>query len=155
MQEIRTNEGLFVNTEVTKAVAHILGRGKANPRGFTEGLQLPATEVILQGQPIVTTNNNLLKEFPNKRIKPVDGMAVTADVWEEEHRYHRQLLRYHNLYNHGSGIVTGLQVIASDPADTSVYILPGVAVDSVGNTIVISEPTEQKEAIMYVWETGS
>jgi hypothetical protein len=89
----------------------------------------------------VTTNNTLLKEFPNKRIKAIDGMAVTADVWDEEHRFHRQSLRYHNLYSHGSGIVTGLQVIASDPADTSVYILPGVAVDSAGSTVVISEPT--------------
>lgn len=89
----------------------------------------------------MTNNNDLLKEFPNKRMRAVDGMAVTADVWENAHNYHRQTDRYHNLYSHGSGIVTGLQVIASDPPDTSVYILPGVAVDSAGQMIVIAEPT--------------
>jgi hypothetical protein len=89
----------------------------------------------------VTNNNDLLKEYPNKRIRAIDGMAVTADVWEDAHNYHRQAQRFHNLYSHGNGIVTGLQVIASDPPDSAVYILPGVAVDSAGHLIVIAEPT--------------
>ncbi|MCC6456780.1 MAG: DUF4159 domain-containing protein [Caldilineaceae bacterium] len=78
--------------------------------------------------------------FPSKRIRAVDGMAVTADVWEEAHDYHRQLNRLHTLLHHGAGIVTGLEVIASDPADSSVYLLPGLAVDSIGQTIVVPEP---------------
>ncbi len=89
----------------------------------------------------MTNKNDLLKEFPNKRIKPIDGMAVTADVWEDAHNYHRQSQRFHNLYSHGSGIVSGMQVIASDPADSSVYILPGIAIDSAGHIVVIAEPT--------------
>jgi len=89
----------------------------------------------------VTNNNDHLKEYPNKRIRAIDGMAVTSDVWEDAHNYHRQAQRFHNLYSHGTGIVTGLEVIASDPPDSAVYILPGVAVDSVGQMIVISEPT--------------
>ena len=79
--------------------------------------------------------------FPNKRIRAIDGMAVTADVWEEAHDYHRQLDRLHTLLHHGSGIVTGLNVIASEPADNSVYLLPGLAVDSIGQTIVVPEPS--------------
>ena len=82
----------------------------------------------------------LLQEFPTRRIKPLDGMAVTAQVWEEAHDYHRQLLRFHDLLRHGSGIVLGLEVIASDPPDSSVYILPGVAVDPRGRIIVVTEP---------------
>lgn len=89
----------------------------------------------------MSNNNDLLKEYPNKRIRAVDGMAVTAEVWEDAHNYHRQAQRFHNHFGHGSGIVSGLQVIASDPADTAVYVLPGVAVDSVGRMIVIAEPT--------------
>ena len=81
-----------------------------------------------------------LSLFPNKRIRAIDGMAVTADVWEEAHDYHRQLNRLHTVLHHGAGIVTGLEVIASDPADNSVYLLPGMAVDSVGQTIVVPEP---------------
>jgi hypothetical protein len=81
-----------------------------------------------------------LSLFPKKRIHAIDGMAVTADVWEEAHDYHRQLNRLHTVLHHGAGIVTGLEVIASDPADNSVYLLPGIAVDSVGQTIVVPEP---------------
>jgi hypothetical protein len=85
-------------------------------------------------------NREALGLFPRKRIRAVDGMAVTADVWEEAHDYHRQLHRLHTLLHHGSGIVTGLEVIASDPADNSVYLLPGMAVDSLGQSIVVPEP---------------
>lgn len=82
----------------------------------------------------------LLKNYPVSRIKPSDGMAVTAEVWEEAHEYHRQAHGFHNLFGHGPGIVSGLEVIASDPPDTSVYILSGVAVDSAGQTIVLPQP---------------
>jgi hypothetical protein len=81
-----------------------------------------------------------LKEFPTRRIKPEDGMAVTAQVWEEAHSYHDRRQQYHDLLRHGPGIVTGLEVIASDPPDSSVYILPGMAVDPRGEVIVLTEP---------------
>ncbi len=83
---------------------------------------------------------DLLNELPTKRIKAVDGMAVTAQVWEKAHEYHRQWQRAHDLLSHGPRIVTGLEVIASDPADSSVYVLPGIATDPLGRTIVVSEP---------------
>jgi hypothetical protein len=82
----------------------------------------------------------VLSLFPNKRIRAMDGMAVTADVWEEAHDYHRQLNRLHAMLYHGAGIVVGLEVIASEPADNSVYLMPGLAVDSIGQTIVVPEP---------------
>jgi hypothetical protein len=85
-------------------------------------------------------DREVLGLFPNKRIRAIDGMAVTADVWEEAHDYHRQISRLHTLLHHGTGIVTGLDVIASDPADNSVYVLPGLAVDPLGQTIVLTEP---------------
>ncbi len=86
------------------------------------------------------STEDLLQLFPAKRIKPVDGMAVTADVWEEAHDYHRRHLQFHNLLHHGPGIVTGLEVMSSDPPDTAVYILPGVAVDSAGQVVVLPQP---------------
>lgn len=82
----------------------------------------------------------LLGLFPRKRIRAVDGMAVTAEVWEEAHEYHRLLSRFHALLQHGAGIVAGLEVIAGEPADSTVYVLPGVAVDPIGQIIVIPEP---------------
>ena len=84
--------------------------------------------------------NELLQVFPTRRIQPVDGLAVTAAVWEEAHDYHRLRQRFHNLLGHGPGILTGLEVIASDPPDTSVYILPGVAIDTGGEVITLGEP---------------
>lgn len=84
---------------------------------------------------------DLIRLFSTRRISPFDGMAVTADIWNEAHDYHRQRQRLHALFSHGTGIVTGLEVIASDPADSSVYILPGIALDPLGRTIVIAEPT--------------
>ena len=81
-----------------------------------------------------------MKTLPTRRIKATDGMAVTADVWEEAHNYHRQHLELHALLSHGAGLASGLQVVANDPPDTAVYIRPGVAVDPSGRTIVLNEP---------------
>lgn len=96
-----------------------------------------------------------LEVFPAKRIKPVDGLAVTAQVWEDAHEYHRRYQRFHTMFYHGAGIVTGLEVIASDPPDTSVYILPGIAVDPVGQTIVLPQPVSydighEMEGLLYL-----
>jgi hypothetical protein len=86
------------------------------------------------------TQPDPVKTFPTRRIKAIDGMAVTAEVWEEAHNYHRQQMELHTLLSHGPGIVTGLQVMANDPADNAVYILPGIAVDPGGHAIVLNEP---------------
>ena len=97
----------------------------------------------------------LLQRYPTKRIKPVDGMAVTSEVWEEAHEYHRQSQGCHALFSHGPGILAGLEVIASDPPDTSVYILPGIAIDPVGQTIVLPQPVaydigHEMEGLLYL-----
>lgn len=81
-----------------------------------------------------------LKSLPLKRIKAMDGMAVTADVWEQAHDYHRQQQQLHARYAHGPGILSGLEVVASDPPDTALYIRPGAAIDAEGNTIIVVEP---------------
>ena len=86
------------------------------------------------------TEAEFLKSLPTKRIKAVDGMAVTADVWEEAHEYHRHQQQLHARYAHGPGILSGLEVVASDPADTAVYIRPGTAIDAEGHTIAVAEP---------------
>ena len=81
-----------------------------------------------------------MKTFPTRRIKPIDGMAVTAQVWEEAHQYHYKSQGLHSLFSHGAGIVAGLEVLASDPPDHSVYIRPGIAVDTMGQAIVLPQP---------------
>ena len=70
----------------------------------------------------------------------MDGMAVTAEVWQESHEYHRRHAQMHALYGHGPGILGGLEVVAGDPPDTTVYIRPGLAVDPLGQPIILNEP---------------
>ncbi len=86
------------------------------------------------------SDENSTSLFPNMRIKAYDGMPVTAEVWEKAHSYHLQQQQAHNLYFHGTGILTGLEVVASDPADNIIFVLPGVAVDERGQLIVLNEP---------------
>jgi hypothetical protein len=43
------------------------------------------------------------------------------------------------LLAHGAGVVSGLDVIASDPPDSSIFIRPGVALDSNGQVIILTE----------------
>ncbi|HPH97431.1 MAG TPA: DUF4159 domain-containing protein [Anaerolineaceae bacterium] len=100
--------------------------------------------------------DDLIKLFPIRRLKPVDGMAVTADTWEEAHAFHRHHQRFHMLSQHGWGIVSGLSVIASDPPDSSVFISPGVAVDAAGQTIVLPQPVaydigNDLEGLIYIY----
>lgn len=83
---------------------------------------------------------SLIRIYPAKRVSPYDGMAVTASVWAEAHEYHRQCRQLESLFRHGAGILAGLEVIASDPPDSTVYVLPGIAVDTVGQVIVVQEP---------------
>jgi hypothetical protein len=77
--------------------------------------------------------------FPKKRVKPFDGMSVTAEVWAQAHDEHRMALNAHTLVAHGSGIITGLEIVANDPPDQYVFISPGAAVDPAGNIIVVPE----------------
>jgi hypothetical protein len=80
-----------------------------------------------------------LNSFPKRQIKPYDGMAITADVWTEAHEEHRQTERAHNHFLHGSGIITGFEILANDPPDNYIFISPGIALDTVGNVIELTE----------------
>jgi hypothetical protein len=82
----------------------------------------------------------LIGLFPTKRVSPYDGMPVTADVWMQAHEYHRRRQQLYARFSQGAGIVTGLQVIASDPPDSAVYIMPGVAIDDNGHVTVLPKP---------------
>jgi hypothetical protein len=86
------------------------------------------------------TPEELVLQFPSKRLKPFDGMSVTADVWEMAHEYHRQRERLHAMTAHGAGILAGLKIIANDPANSAIYVLPGVALDASGEVIIVPEP---------------
>lgn len=107
-------------------------------------------------EPTVATTDKLLQTFPTRKIKATDGMLVTAATWNEEHDYHRQYQRFNTLLNHGPGILAGFEVIASNPPDRSVYISPGIAVDPLGQIIVLPKATtydlgQTAEGLLYLW----
>jgi hypothetical protein len=86
------------------------------------------------------TDNHSQSILPTRRVHAMDGMAVTADVWGEAHDYHHRHALAHARYGHGAGILGGLDVVAGDPPDTTVYIRPGLALDPVGQPIILNEP---------------
>lgn len=77
---------------------------------------------------------------PKRRLHPTDGLAVTAKVWATAHGYHRRRLHAHQALAHAPGILTGLDVIASDPPDSTVYLLPGIALAPGGEFITVEAP---------------
>jgi hypothetical protein len=100
-------------------------------------------------------DNSALSLFPKTRIKPYDGMSITADVWAQAHEEHRKARQAHDVLFHGPGIITGLEVQANDPPDQYVFISPGAAVDEAGNVIVLDEPVaydfgEKAEGLLYL-----
>lgn len=102
----------------------------------------------------MVANQDLIRRYPAKRVSPFDGMAVTARVWADAHDYHRATQQLQALFDHGPGILAGLEVLASEPADSSVYVQPGVARDAEGQIIVVSEPVrydlEQAEGYLHL-----
>lgn len=66
----------------------------------------------------------------------VTGQLLTADDLLVEQEYHRARARLHNRLLHGHGVVAGLEVRSSKGR---IIIAPGVAIDSLGNEIVLVE----------------
>ncbi len=82
---------------------------------------------------------DVLRLYPQRRVKAYDGMAVTAETWDFAHDAHRRLLEVHTRFAHGPGIVHGLEVFAGDPPSAQIYVQPGFAVDDLGRTIIMPE----------------
>lgn len=91
-----------------------------------------------------------------KRIKPRDGLAVNASIWEQAHTFHRDHHRAHLLLGHGGGIVFGLGVYPeAEPADTGqqrLWIQPGVAVDPAEGWVIVLE--EQHSYVVDTTDSG-
>jgi len=97
-----------------------------------------------------------IAKFQLKRVNPFQGLIIDSDTWRDAHEYHRGHQRLHMLAFHNVGIVGGLKVIANEPADLSVSIQPGMAVDNEGNVIILPEiqhyqiQTQEKSTIYLI-----
>uniref|UniRef100_UPI0031FC8A9C hypothetical protein n=1 Tax=Sphaerothrix gracilis TaxID=3151835 RepID=UPI0031FC8A9C len=84
-----------------------------------------------------------------ERLQIADGLLITAERWQQAHRYHRQRQNFHFQSLSQSGIISGLGV-AVIPAPASiearyrdqrwVQVQAGVAIDPAGNPIVVPQP---------------
>jgi hypothetical protein len=97
-----------------------------------------------------------IARFQLKRVNPFQGLVIDSETWRDAHEYHRSQQRLHMLAFHNVGIVGGLNVVANEPADLSVNIQPGMAVDNEGNVIIVPEPqhyqiqTREKSTIYLI-----
>lgn len=88
---------------------------------------------------------------PFERLQARDGLLITADRWKRVQNYHRQRQNFHYQSLHQPGIVCGLGVRPISREDTSqpvayrdgrsFQLLPGIALDLMGNPIIVPEPT--------------
>lgn len=88
----------------------------------------------------MTSQAKQSSKFRFSRVNPFQGLLVDATTWADAHDYHRIQMRYHLLALHGTGIVQGLEVIASQPPDMRVTVRPGLAIDQEGRMLLLSEP---------------
>lgn len=88
---------------------------------------------------------------PFERLQATDGLLINAERWRKAHEYHRQRQNVHYQSLSQPGIVCGLGVRVISPPDTVdaqyrdrrwVQIQPGIAIDLIGNLIVVPQPID-------------
>lgn len=76
--------------------------------------------------------------FPFERNNYYYGKLLSVDDFRLEQKYGNDKRRMMNRFLYGTGVVTGMNVVAVD--DTSLLIENGLALDDTGREIVIDEP---------------
>ena len=78
---------------------------------------------------------------PLKRVHYFAGQLIGTEDLQSEQDYHLAKQRRHNLLTLGSGVVSGLNVSVTESAgDSGIQVSPGLAIDALGNEIVIDDP---------------
>ncbi len=78
--------------------------------------------------------------FQLSRLRPFEGLALTAKDLADEQVYHRKNLQRHVLYMHGHGIVQGLQVEIEKRKDKYVAVIQaGYGVTRLGQGVLLPE----------------
>ena len=74
------------------------------------------------------------------RLRPFEGLCLTADDLVDEQTYHRSNNHRHNLFMHGHGIVQGLQVeISQARKKYSAVIEAGFGVTQMGQGVLLAD----------------
>lgn len=93
---------------------------------------------------------------PFERLQARDGLLITADRWNKTQTYHRQRQNFHYQSVHQPGVVCGLGVrpIARDGSEPAQYrdgrsfqLQPGIAIDLMGNPIIVPQAENVQVAL--------
>jgi len=75
-----------------------------------------------------------------RRLRPFEGLCLTATDLLDEQTYHRSNIHRHNLYLHGHGIVQGLQVELQQRKKNYVAIIQaGYGITRMGQGVLLPE----------------
>ncbi len=78
--------------------------------------------------------------FQLSRLRPFEGLCLTAKDLGDEQSYHRRNLQRHVLYMHGHGIVQGLQVEVEQRKDKYVAVIQaGYGVTRIGQGVLLGD----------------
>ena len=78
--------------------------------------------------------------FQLSRLRPFEGLCLTAKDLGDEQLYHRRNLQRHVLYMHGHGIVQGLQVEIEQRKDKYVAVIQaGYGVTRIGQGVLLPD----------------
>ncbi len=81
--------------------------------------------------------------FQLSRLRPFEGLCLTAKDLADEQVYHRKNLQRHVLYMHGHGIVQGLQVEIEQRKDKYVAVIQaGYGVTRLGQGVLLPEAVQ-------------
>ncbi len=79
--------------------------------------------------------------FSLSRLRPFEGLALTAQDLADEQSYHRRNLQRHVLYMHGHGVVQGLQVEIEQRRDVYVAVIQaGYGITRQGQGVLLPDP---------------
>ena len=78
--------------------------------------------------------------FQLSRLRPFEGLCLTAQDLADEQSYHRRNLQRHVLYMHGHGIVQGLQVEIEQRKDKYVAVIQsGYGITRIGQGVMLAD----------------
>jgi hypothetical protein len=98
--------------------------------------------------------DDLVSELPTlSRPRFFDGQLLTAADLESVQSYHRDLLWLHQRTLHSWGIASGLHV-AGKKGDRYVTVAPGYAIDSDGQSIVLTADAEMQVPAVVAGPSG-
>jgi hypothetical protein len=91
-----------------------------------------------------------------KRVRYFPGQLLSTHDFEVDQNYFREKHKLQNRILCGPGIISGLDISVANPdqASPQLTISPGLAIDPLGNIIVVSEPCTLQLKVGSDWFIG-